>query len=473
MVFQDQGDWKSAAAEPDDRWHDPTLTAAYHAAFLRLAGHPNEAVDAISARISAAAPDADNTLTPSKLFILNDLPETGINLLLPRHPAIAFSMRAARGEIAQAIEIAKNYQDRSPESEDLTAQYTALQQKLGELPAPTTQPTEAPEDNGPNWPQWAAAAKELDQKQFATAAAHFAALWAIDHSRPDRLYLQGYALKQSGDLEQGQRLMHQAELIPLGDPRARWEMANMLETAGLTDAAEQQRELALHTGGDFDELGFSEIWNTRAVHAIEHRQWKKAADALDRLCLINLSSAVQWHDPINYLLKPAQAHLCKARAARQAGDLSTAMDELKRYQLYLPASSELVLEWVPLLDGEGDHAKADALFAPVFDHLSAIVKQYPKSKAYLNDLAWTSACCNRRLDEALAAATRAVDLDPTDYQTIDTLAEVQFRKGQRQAAITLEQSAMRRSNDPYLQRQLRRFQNSPVPSTTQPCAAPE
>jgi hypothetical protein len=250
-------------------------------------------------------------------------------------------------------------------------------------------------------------------------------------------------------------------------------LANMLEAAGLNDAADQQRELALHTGGDGDELGFSDVWNTRAERAIEHKQWKQAADALDRLCLINLSSNVRWNNPAEYLFEPARAHLCKARAARKAGDMSTAMEEVRRYQLYLPASSELALEWVPLLDGDGDHIKADGLFAPVFDHLSAIVKQYPKSKSYLNDLAWMSACCNRRLDEALVAATRAVDLDPTDYQTIDTLAEVQFRKGQRQAAITLEQSAMRRSNDPYLQRQLQRFQNSPVPSTTQPSAAPE
>jgi hypothetical protein len=437
-----------------------------------LAGHPAEAVDAMTARIAAVVPDADNALGPSKLFLLNDLPETGMNLLLPRHPAVLFEMRVARLEIPQAIEIAEKYRDASPESKQLEEQYTALRQKLGELSA-TTQPSAEDEGEGPQWPAWLAAAKELDAKRFVSAAGQFAALWVADHSKPDRLYLEGYAIKQAGGKREGERLMHLAELIPLGDPKARWELANLLETAGLDDVAEQQRELALHTGGDFDELGFSEVWNTRAVHAIERKDWKSAADALDRLCLINLSSSVQWHDPVNYLLKPAEAHLCRARAARERGEMPAAMEELKRYQLYLPVSSDLVIEWVPLLDGAGDHARADAMFAPVFDRLSDIVKRYPRSKAYLNDLAWTSACCNRRLDEALAAAQAAVDLDPTDYQTIDTLAEVQFRKGQRQAAIAIEQGAMRLSNDPYLQRQLRRFQNGPVPTTTQPVAAPQ
>jgi tetratricopeptide (TPR) repeat protein len=473
MVFQDQGDWKSAAAEPDDRWHDPTLAAAFHAAFLRLAGHPAEAVDALSQRISAVVPDTDSTMSPSKLFLLNDLPETGINLLLPNHPAIAFSMRVERREIAQAIEIAEKYKNNSPDSTLLSEEYTALRQRLGVIPAPATQPVPQAEENSPQWKQWVAAVKELDDKQFTAAAGHFAALWAADHSKPDRLYLQGYALKQAGNTEHGQRLMHVAEMIPLGDPRVRWEMANMLDSAGLNDVADQQRELGLHSGGDFDELGFSEIWNTRVVHAIEQKNWKQAADALDRLCLINLSSGVQWHDPVNYLLKPAEAHLYKARAAQQAGDAATAMQEAKRFGLYLPGSSDLAIALVPMLDKAGDHAGADALFIPAFDRLSEIVKQYPNSRTYLNELAWTSACCNRRLDEALAAATRAVDLDPTDYQTIDTLAEVHFRRGERRAAITIEQSAIRRSNDPYLQRQLQRFENGPVPSTTRPVPAPE
>jgi tetratricopeptide (TPR) repeat protein len=131
------------------------------------------------------------------------------------------------------------------------------------------------------------------------------------------------------------------------------------------------------------------------------------------------------------------------------------------------------MEWTPALDALGEHAKADDLFNSVYNKLDTICKKYPKSKSYLNDLAWMSACCSRRLDDALAASQAAVALDPTDYQMLDTLAEVHFRRGERDTAIATETHAMALSKDPYLQRQLKRFQTATVPPATLPGPVPE
>jgi hypothetical protein len=474
LVLQDAGDWSAAAKEPDDRWRDPIIVAAYHSAFARLSGHPQAGVEFMSA-VSATAPsDIDRSFTPSRFFLLNDLPLRGMELLTEQHPAVVFQMRLARGEIREAIDIAKKYAKHPRDATDLAAQYEQLRRTLGELPEPATQPggNAAPDFTALDR-QWIEAVKDLQQKRFRSAADRFGRLWALDRTHFDRLYLQGYALQQAGDVQTGKTLMDQATLLPLGDPLRRWQLAAQLDSAGLTDAAEQQRDLGLRTGGDFDEVGFSEIFNTRAENALDRRQWHQAAEALDRLCLINLSSQLEWHDPVRLLTVPATAHLVKAREARDRRDMETMDRELAMYQQYLPASSDMVIEMVPALDSLGEHDRAEKIFESVYVKLSAITVQYPKSVAYLNELAWMCACGNRRLDEGYKAAEAAMMLRPEDFQLMDTLAELHFRRRDRAGAVEIEKRAATLTSDPYIARQVKRFQTANVPSTTQPVAAPE
>ncbi len=470
LVLQDRGDWAAAAKEPDDRWRDPIMTAAFKATFQRLSGHPAEAMNTMLPMSAMAPVDNDATYTPSRFFLLNDLPQRGIELLTPEHPAVAFQMHVLRGEISAALDVANQYANHPLDGIELKKECDDLRQSLGELPAPAIKPRSQGDQP---WKPWVDAVGDLQDKKYQRAADEFGALWKLDHLHYDRLYLQGYALNAAGQTERGQALMKTAELIPLGDPMRRWTFAGQLEAAGLTEVADKQRELALRGGGDFDELGFSEIYNTNALNAMENHQWHTAADALDRLCLVNLSSQVRWTDSNRLLTMPALAHLMKANEAREHHDLVTAMAELNMYQQYQPCSSDMVLEWTPALDELGEHAKADDIFYTVHEKLADICRKYPRSVAYQNDLAWTSACCGRRLDEALKAAEACVKLKPDDYRVLDTLAEVHFRRGERAIAVELEKRAAKMSDDPYIARQIKRFESGAIPSTTQPGKAPE
>jgi len=108
LVLQDQGDWSATAKEPDDRWRDPIYAAAYRAAYQRLAGHPEVALDIMSRQSGVAANDTDGSFTPSRLFLLNDIPQRGIELLADQHPDIAFEMRrGARRDLAGHRDLCK------------------------------------------------------------------------------------------------------------------------------------------------------------------------------------------------------------------------------------------------------------------------------------------------------------------------------------------------------------------------------
>ena len=60
---------------------------------------------------------------------------------------------------------------------------------------------------------------------------------------------------------------------------------------------------------------------------------------------------------------------------------------------------------------------------------------YPDSGQCHNQLAWAEAKCGRELDDALKHAQRAVDLEPDNTASLDTLAETHYQRGEYQKAI--------------------------------------
>jgi len=76
----------------------------------------------------------------------------------------------------------------------------------------------------------------------------------------------------------------------------------------------------------------------------------------------------------------------------------------------------------------------------------------------LNALAWYCATADVYLEQSLAAARRAVELDPEDSNILDTLAEVHFRLGDAGKAVEVIERALAISpEDPYLNEQRARF----------------
>jgi len=94
--------------------------------------------------------------------------------------------------------------------------------------------------------------------------------------------------------------------------------------------------------------------------------------------------------------------------------------------------------------------------------LNRMVESYPDNAELLNSFAWTCAEKGWDLEKAEQAAQRAVDLSQGDAGILDTLAEVQFRRGQAgQAIATIRRALEKRPGDPYLEGQLKRFQAKP------------
>ena len=114
-----------------------------------------------------------------------------------------------------------------------------------------------------------------------------------------------------------------------------------------------------------------------------------------------------------------------------------AVVEARKAQAVYPGDLEVPIMVSAALERMGRSKQAAAIFDTSYGSLREKLASYPSSPYLHNSLAWLSARCGRRLDEALAHARRAVKLEPNNASYLDTLAEVHHRKGNKLEAVRL------------------------------------
>ncbi len=117
----------------------------------------------------------------------------------------------------------------------------------------------------------------------------------------------------------------------------------------------------------------------------------------------------------------------------------------------LESGPEIYNILIALASRDGNDARMRTL-------LDRAIQDYPVNVELLNGYAWTFAVKGWDLDKARKAAMKAVELSGEDANVLDTLAEVQFRSGDKKAALaTIERALKARPGDEYLQGQKQRY----------------
>ncbi len=173
----------------------------------------------------------------------------------------------------------------------------------------------------------------------------------------------------------------------------------------------------------------------------------------DRAEALKLYDRVLAADPENKQGYAAAIHLGQARASLAARDQAGALISLEKVTTL--SDPDAMREAYPALRRLYLLRNRQADIDKLHDRVTALLKDDP---AVMNDVAWFYASRDERLDEALGWAQHAVELAPEDTSILDTLAEVQFRRGEQAAAVkTIEQALALEPESDYLQRQLARF----------------
>jgi len=125
---------------------------------------------------------------------------------------------------------------------------------------------------------------------------------------------------------------------------------------------------------------------------------------------------------------------------------------------------DLLLRWPKLDQGPEIYNTLVTAAARRDDHqrmhvlLDRAVEDYPDDADLLNAYAWTSTELGWDLDRALELARRAERLSDGEPGVLDTVAEIQFRQGDREGALaTIARALAKRPGDEYLLKQQARF----------------
>jgi tetratricopeptide (TPR) repeat protein len=293
------------------------------------------------------------------------------------------------------------------------------------------------------------------------AAERFERLWQADNDRLVDLFLAGESLRRAGrqaEAEQRQRLVQRLAI----DSRARFQLArSLLERAAADEKMGQapsgQRDSQNLHGGGLKDQAAEQCRAILRTAPPEHLEWHEATRLLgEHLMDTDPGAAAGWFELSTlddlrtyfhllqlptYLGTPALIDRLRAAAAIEAGDFETAKQRARNALAAVPAEIDISENLVPRLEAAGRRDLADELFDEQFQAHVQWCGDWPDSAMLNNNLAWLAARCNRRLDDALRHAQRAVELEPNAAH-LDTLAEVHFRRGDRERAVEYSEQAV-------------------------------
>jgi tetratricopeptide (TPR) repeat protein len=234
--------------------------------------------------------------------------------------------------------------------------------------------------------------------------------------------------------------MAQAPQLALADERRMALLADAMAAHGHGDDAIGVRRMALRLG---KPRGWTYYDECRTLCDALMRRGGGPQDINDAadLCQLHALEALDLNGTSPEDVHAARSvHQLRARVLYGSGKFAEAMGEFRAFLTSAPMDIEAALEDVPALrklGGAAGEAAARELFDLSFKRLDAACTKYPDSAYLHNEIAWLAVRCGYESQAALTHAKRAVELMPRDTASIDTLAEVLFRRGDKAGAVAL------------------------------------
>ena len=298
------------------------------------------------------------------------------------------------------------------------------------------------------------------EEQWERAANLYTEIYQADQAQVINLFLAGDCLERAGESAEGREQKELANLL-LIDTRERHEFAVGLQINGF-------KELALEQWRMLRKLSPPEHWECHEAArrlALATDDPREAAELWQYYILGDMRPAFYFNESRSYLSIPFLIHKLRARAAIAAGDFDQAQQEIAFALAASKSETTICEDLIPELVKGKRKDLADQLFNDIYDHYTERINQSPESAMLLNNLAWMSARCGRRLDDALPLVNKAIKLRPDVGSYLDTYAEIQFQLGNREEAVRYGEKAVAASPEQAsLREQLQRFRNEPLPT---------
>ena len=285
---------------------------------------------------------------------------------------------------------------------------------------------------------------------------------ASSQARPDLHAYAASCLRRAGHPEDA--AVHDAwvEKLALGDTASYLHICD-----GYAFGADYERcslwwERAAREAAPESET-FAKILKSLSTDQLKRGLWNQAAATSEALAQIYGGSSFSGSLPLVFLrlrLQADQAHAFSLLASERAAALAM----LEKCHALLPCDGSLADYFFPALRQAGLTQQHNAWFEITWLHLQAVIQRYPLSHNTRNTTAWLAARARLHLDEAEAHLHQALANHPNQAAYLDTMAELQFARGNRKPAIEWSDKSVNfMPTDDDVRRQNFRFIHDPLP----------
>lgn len=276
------------------------------------------------------------------------------------------------------------------------------------------------------------------------------------------------ALRQAGRGQEAATHDSWVEKLVLADPSLSIQIG-----AGYAFGADYERSdlwwarAACEADPDSDE--FLTAINARLDHLLEKGVWRESAALAEMLARNRAIQGEQFDSPLSLLRDRLRSDVGRALSLLPE-NRAQAVAILDRCHAMMVTDGSLADYFFPFVRKAGLIKEHDAWFAETWRRIDEVVKQYPESHNTLNTAAWLASRALRKLDEAETMQNKALSVKPRQPAYLDTMAEIQFARGNRQKALEWSRKAVicapvddAEREYLLLRRQQERFRSDPLP----------
>lgn len=266
--------------------------------------------------------------------------------------------------------------------------------------------------------------------------------------------------QNAGNQQKAKKAEAMFESLILGDSSMMIVASAIYQHLGLLEKARAWRQMALHCGA-LDDSWHDTLY-TNAEEQLLNGQWKLALAGYEASILHSLaegnSSTMMTAFRTRKKADMARAFSLYAKQPQQALAL------LRDCHQSLMADASLADQFFPALRLIGAKKEHDEWFEESWQALMKNRDRFPLDDNVRNSAAWLAARAMKRLDDAEKESTEALRLRPHQAAYLDTMAEIQFARGNREKAVEWSKKAI--TSEPGatpLREQYYRFLNEPFP----------
>ncbi|MEY5020413.1 MAG: hypothetical protein RLZ22_1501 [Verrucomicrobiota bacterium] len=272
------------------------------------------------------------------------------------------------------------------------------------------------------------------------------------------------ALRRAGRIDESKKHERLADQLALGDPATCLRVANGYAFGeDYRTASEWWKRALIYADAESDQDDIYIYLKSYADDLLEQSDWSKAAAAFEMLNAVLVKSEPRWQSPVQFTRTRMNADMCRA-LSMVGPDRKGAIALLGRCHRNAIGDGTLADYFFPALRKAGLKSEHDEWFRTSWNYLRGMIEKFPNDDLLRNNAAWFASRAARELETAEKDITSALSHNPNVAAYLDTMAEIEFAKGNRAKAVKWSIRALEHAPlDDQIRRQSSRFRSGPFP----------